>query len=97
MQSRLITPVHWQMHQENTKLLASFSGAMSWRCSASCLVPSQPSLEPKLARIDIPITAAATLACIPVVLSQSRVTRVEGGLFVAAYVVYLLYLILVRA
>ena len=45
---------------------------------------------------DIPVMVLATLACIPVFWTQRRVTRIEGGLFVAAYLVYLAYLVLVR-
>lgn len=63
----------------------------------TCLVPGQAlQVEPNLARIDIPVMAAATLACIPIFLSGKRVSRMEGGLFVTAYFVYLFYLLTAR-
>jgi cation:H+ antiporter len=37
-----------------------------------------------------------TLVCVPVFISGHRVNRLEGGLFVAAYLAYLSYLVLTR-
>lgn len=51
-------------------------------------------VSPELVRIDIPVMVLA--ACVPVFLSGRRVTRLESGLFVAAYVGYLCYLVLAR-
>ena len=63
----------------------------------TCLVPTSAlEVEPDLMHIDIPVMTAATLACVPVFLTKRRVSRIEGGLFVAAYFVYLLYLVIVR-
>ena len=39
---------------------------------------------------------AVTLACVPVLVSGRRVTRLEGALFVGAYIAYLTYLVLTR-
>lgn len=64
---------------------------------ATCLVPSSGvAVERALVRVDIPVMAAVTLLCVPVFVSGRRVTRVEGALFVAAYVAYLAYLLLTR-
>jgi cation:H+ antiporter len=63
----------------------------------TCLVPATGvAIERDLVHIDIPFMVGATLACIPVFLSGRRVTRIEGGVFVAAYVAYLVYLVTVR-
>lgn len=51
----------------------------------------------ELVRIDLPVMTAAVLACIPIFVRGRRVTRLNGGLFVLAYAIYLGYLILVRA
>jgi cation:H+ antiporter len=63
----------------------------------TCLVPAQGlAVERELIHIDIPFMVGATLACIPVFLSGRRVTRTEGGVFVAAYLAYITYLVTIR-
>jgi len=54
------------------------------------------AVEPALIRVDIPVMSAAAIACIPVFLSGRRVSRAEGGAFVAAYLAYLTYLVVAR-
>ncbi|WP_336975265.1 calcium/sodium antiporter [Sphingobium aromaticiconvertens] len=49
-----------------------------------------------LIRIDIPVMLGVALLCIPVFVSRREISRVEGGLFVTAYAVYLSYLIIQR-
>lgn len=53
-------------------------------------------VERHLVWVHIPVTLAAALACIPVFMSGNRVTKREGGLFLAAYAVYFAYLVLER-
>lgn len=61
------------------------------------LAPSMPlQIEPDLARIDIPVMTAVALACIPVFRSGQHISRTEGALFVGAYLVYVLYLVVTR-
>ena len=63
----------------------------------TCLVPAAGlTVGPNLVRIDIPVMVAVTLVAIPVFVSGRRVTRGEGLLFVTAYVVYVVYLLLTR-
>lgn len=63
----------------------------------TCLVPAEAvPVAPLLLRIDIPVMAAVALVCVPVFLSGRAVTRLEGGIFVAAYAAYLTLLILTR-
>lgn len=60
----------------------------------TCLVPAQGiPVPPELVRVDIPVMAGVTLLCAPVFLSGGRISRLEGGLFVAAYAGYLAFLI----
>lgn len=54
------------------------------------------TLEGPLVRVDIPLMTLSVLACVPVFVTGRRVSRVEGGLFVAAYAAYLAYLIAAR-
>lgn len=61
---------------------------------ATCLVPAQGlSLPSQLVNIDIPIMVAATLVCIPIFITGRRVSRVEGGAMVAAYVAFLVFVL----
>lgn len=63
----------------------------------TCLIPpSGLAIGQTLARVDIPLMTAVALAAVPVFLTGRRVTRLEGGLFVAAYFGYVAYLLLTR-
>lgn len=60
------------------------------------VVPGGLPVTPELVWVDLPLMAAVTLVCVPVFLSGRRVSRLEGALFVVAYLVYLTYLIVAR-
>jgi cation:H+ antiporter len=45
---------------------------------------------------DLVLLVVATAAAVPVFLSGSRISRIEGGLFVASYIGYLAWLLLTR-
>lgn len=63
----------------------------------TCVVPSTPILvEEVLILVDIPVMIAVAMLCIPVFFTGRQVSRIEGGLFVAAYLAYLTYLISTR-
>jgi cation:H+ antiporter len=63
----------------------------------TCLVPAHGlALPPELVRIDIPIMVAVALVCIPIFISGRRVSRVEGGVMVAAYLAYLAFLLMTQ-
>ena len=58
------------------------------------LVPAHGlALPPELVRIDTPIMVAVALVCIPIFISGRRVSRIEGGAMVAAYVGFLIFLL----
>ena len=63
-------------------------------CMAS---PGGLPVERQLLMLDIPLMAGVALACVPVFWSGKCISRLEGGLGVAAYLIYLLWLILFRA
>ncbi|MFG1812393.1 calcium/sodium antiporter [Kribbella sp. NPDC049174] len=46
---------------------------------------------------DLLLMVGAAVACVPVFVSGRRITRLEGGVFVAAYVAYLAWLLISRA
>ncbi|NIJ15406.1 calcium/sodium antiporter [Sphingobium vermicomposti] len=63
----------------------------------TCLIPAAGvEVGSHLVRIDIPIMLGVALLCIPVFVSGRQISRIEGGLFVSAYVAYLSYLIVER-
>ncbi|MBX3144168.1 MAG: calcium/sodium antiporter [Trueperaceae bacterium] len=49
-----------------------------------------------LVRIDLPVMFLVMLACVPVFVSRGRVSRLEGGIFVSAYVLYIAALVVFR-
>ncbi|WP_454858857.1 calcium/sodium antiporter [Rhizobium binxianense] len=53
-------------------------------------------VEHDLIWVDIPVTGLAAVACIPVFLTGRRITRLEGASFMAAYIVYFVYLVIER-
>jgi len=53
-------------------------------------------VPPELAFVDIPVMLAATIACIPVFITNRLVTRLEGAIFVSAYVAYFTYLLIAQ-
>ncbi|MEV0674594.1 calcium/sodium antiporter [Mycobacterium sp. NPDC050441] len=60
----------------------------------TCLVPAHGlTLTHNLVWIDIPLTVAASLVCIPIFVSGRRVHRAEGAAMVAAYLGYLVFLL----
>jgi cation:H+ antiporter len=63
----------------------------------TCLVPAYGlELPPALVRIDIPIMVAVTLVCIPIFISGRRVSRIEGGAMVCAYLAFLAFLLVTQ-
>lgn len=60
----------------------------------TCLVPAHGlTLSSRMVWVDIPIMVAVTVVCIPIFLSGRRVQRGEGGAMVAAYLVFLAFLL----
>ncbi|MEA4945736.1 MAG: calcium/sodium antiporter [Propionicimonas sp.] len=53
-------------------------------------------IDAQLLHIDLPVMVAVSLLCVPLFLTGKRLSRTEGVLFVAGYVVYLTYLLLTR-
>lgn len=61
---------------------------------SSLLFATQPiPVASSFLHVDIPIMVLVSLACIPVFITGKRMSRLEGGLFVAAYGGYLAYTI----
>jgi cation:H+ antiporter len=61
--------------------------------TALLFTPNPVFVEPELLRFSMPIMILVGLVCIPVFLTGKRISRLEGGLFVAGYAAYLWYTI----
>ena len=63
----------------------------------TCAVaPAGVQLSAGILLVDLPLAALVAVACLPVFRSDRRVSRREGGTFVAAYLLYLGSLLLLR-
>jgi cation:H+ antiporter len=97
----LVTTIVSTLRQERDIAIGNLLGSSVYNIlfilGVTALVPSAGiSVEPMLIQIDLPVMTAAALVCVPVFVSGRRITRMEGALFVGAYVTYLLYLIVSR-
>ena len=64
----------------------------------TCIVaPDGVPVERQLLWFDIPLMAGVMIACIPVFVTGRRVSRLEGGLFVAIFIAYMSWIVGVRA
>jgi len=64
----------------------------------TCMVsPGGLPVEHQLMLFDIPLMTGVALACVPVFVTGKRISRAEGGMGVAIYLTYMLWLILLRA
>lgn len=62
--------------------------------SIGAITPSGLAISEDALRLDLPVMAAAALACLPVLAWDHALRRWEGALFVSYYAAYLLFLVL---
>jgi len=63
----------------------------------TCLIPAHGvRVNSHLIAIDIPVMLGVALLCIHVFVSGRKISRLEGGCFVGAYLAYLSYLVVQR-
>jgi cation:H+ antiporter len=60
------------------------------------VAPDAVPVPDEVLAADLVLLVVVALAAVPVLVSGSRMTRVEGGLFVGMYVAYLSWLLLTR-
>lgn len=60
------------------------------------LTPGGLAVERSLLLVDIPLMLGVAMLCVPVFVSGQRISRVEGGIFVTVYVVYVTSLVAMR-
>lgn len=63
----------------------------------TCIVaPDGIPVERQLMLVDIPLMTGVALICIPAFVTGKRISRIEGGIGVAVYTVYMVWLVLTR-
>lgn len=62
--------------------------------AAAALSPGGLSVPEHALHFDFPVALAVAFACLPIFFTGHRIARWEGGLFLAYYVAYVLYLFL---
>lgn len=60
------------------------------------IAPAPIDVAPEVLQVDLLVMTAAAVLCVPVFASGRTISRLEGGLFVGSYLVYLTYLIVLR-
>ncbi len=60
----------------------------------SLVSPDGIGVAPSMITFDIPVAIAVAVACLPIFFTRHLIARWEGGVFLAYYVAYTLYLIL---
>ncbi len=61
---------------------------------AGALSPHGVTVAAQALRLDLPVMLAAAFACLPIFVTGREIARWEGGLFLAYYCAYTLYLVL---
>ena len=62
---------------------------------ASIVAPTGIPVEASTVRFDIPVMIGVALACLPIFFTGQAISRSEGSLFLAYYIAYTVYLVLV--
>ena len=62
--------------------------------ASAVIAPTTLTVSPAAIAFDIPVMVAVAVACLPVFFTGNLIARWEGGLFLAYYVAYTAYLIL---
>ena len=60
------------------------------------VAPGAIAVPDDVLALDLVLMVAAAVVCVPVFLSQRKLSRVEGGAFVAVYVAYMVWLLATR-
>jgi len=62
--------------------------------ASAIIAPDGVAVSGSVLRFDLPILIAVAIACLPIFFTGGRINRWEGGVFLAYYFAYLLFLIL---
>ncbi len=61
---------------------------------SSLLGPSGIAVAPSMLSFDIPVMIGVAFACLPILFTGNLIARWEGGLFLAGYTAYVIYLVM---
>ena len=61
---------------------------------AGLVAPEGVQVAPAVLAFDLPVMIAAAVCCLPIVFTGHEIRRWEGGLLIAAYLAYVVYLVL---
>lgn len=61
---------------------------------ATLVSPTEIAIPPAVLRFDLPVMLVTAIACLPIFAAGNVIARWQGGLFVAYYVAYTLYVVL---
>jgi len=64
---------------------------------STILAPTGIEVSTSIIRFDIPMMILVAFACLPILFTGNRISRLEGALFLGYYLAYTLYLILAAA
>lgn len=97
----LVTTIVATLRQERDVAVGNLIGSSIFNIlvilGLTCLVaPAGVPVESQLLWVDIPLMSGVMLACVPVFITGKCVSRLEGGLFMAIYLAYIVSLVLLR-
>ncbi|MEW6678064.1 MAG: calcium/sodium antiporter [Pseudomonadota bacterium] len=61
---------------------------------SASVAPGALTVAPSMLAFDMPVMVAVAVACLPIFFTGNRIDRWEGGVFIALYASYTLYLVL---
>ena len=64
---------------------------------AGGIAPAGLAVAPAVLAFDLPVMIAVAVACLPIFFTGHLINRWEGGLFLAYYVAYVIYIVLVAS
>ena len=62
--------------------------------AAAIVAPDGLAVPASVLRLDLPVMVVAAIACIPIFVTGGRISRGEGAMLAAYYIVYICYLVL---
>jgi cation:H+ antiporter len=62
--------------------------------ATAAISPTGVAVPPAALTFDLPVMIAVAIACLPVFFAGFRISRWEGGVFVAYYIAYVIFLFL---
>jgi cation:H+ antiporter len=97
----LVTTVVSTLRGERDLAIGNLIGSSIYNIGAvlaltALVAPHGIPVPDEVLAADLWLLVVATAATVPVFLSGRRITRIEGGLFVASYIAYMSWLVLTR-